>query len=323
MNAGLKRERLFTLFSSFVFSSFSAVAVALLFSRLTLYSLPETPQHVVEVISLPILEQKPQSPPEQRKVEKRTQREPKREKIERKTQEKSLQQPQKVQEQKLKEEPEREIPVQESPVAKEVKPLTSQEVGIRETPREQPQKVQEQKLKEEPKREIPVQESPAAKEVKPLTTQEVGIRETPREEKRIIGGEAHRQVEAPRGGEAQRQEVATRERVESPPQVQEKKPTLSPPADQLSRYFALVKGIIESKKRYPEEAKRRGEEGIVVVSFTIDESGKPVNVKLASSSGSPSIDNETLRLIRSLKFPPPPDGKPINLRVEVEYQLRR
>jgi protein TonB len=278
MNAGLKRERLYTLISSFVFSSFSAVAVAFLFSRLTLYSLPETPQQVVEVISLPILEQKPQSPPQQQKVERRTQQEPKREKIERKTQEKLPQ---------------------------------------------QPQKVQEQKLKEEPKRETAVQESPVAQEVKPLATQEVGTRETPREEKRIIGGEAHRQVEAPRSGEAQRQEMAPRERVESPPQVQEKKPTLSPPADQLSKYFALVKGIIESKKRYPEEAKRRGEEGTVVVSFTIDESGKPVNVRLASSSGSSSIDNETLRLIRSLKFPPPPDGKPLNLRVEIEYQLRR
>jgi protein TonB len=162
-----------------------------------------------------------------------------------------------------------------------------------------------------------------AQEVKPLATQEAGTRETPREEKRIIGGEARAQQEAPRGGEAQRQGVAPRERVESPPQVQEKKPALSPPADQLSRYFALVKSIIESKKRYPEEARRRGEEGTVVVSFTIDESGKPVNVRLASSSGSPSIDNETLRLIRSLRFPPPPDGKPINLRVEVEYQLRR
>jgi protein TonB len=278
MNAGLKRERLYTLFSSFVFSSFSAMAVALLFSRLTLYSLPEAPQQVVEVISLPTLEQKPQSPPQQRKVERRTQREPKREKIERKTQEKLPQ---------------------------------------------QPPKAQEQKLKEEPKRETPIQESPVVQEVKPLTTQEVGTRETPREEKRIVGGEAQKQAEAPRGGETQRQEVATRERVESPPQVQEKKPALSPPADQLSRYFALVKGIIESKKRYPEEAKRRGEEGTVVVSFTIDESGKPVNVRLASSSGSSSIDNETLRLIRSLKFPPPPDGKPINLRVEVEYQLRR
>lgn len=254
------------------------MAVALLFSRLTLYSLPEAPQQVVEVISLPTLEQKPQSPPQQRKVERQTQREQKRERIERKTQEKSPQ---------------------------------------------QPQKEQEQKLKEEPKRETPIQESPVVQEVKPLTTQEVGTRETPREEKRIVGGEAQKQVEAPRGGEAQRQEVATRERVESPPQVQEKKPALSPPADQLSRYFALVKGIIESKKRYPEEAKRRGEEGTVVVSFTIDESGKPVNVRLASSSGSSSIDNETLRLIRSLKFPPPPDGKPINLRVEVEYQLRR
>uniref|UniRef100_A0A7C5X347 Energy transducer TonB n=1 Tax=Thermocrinis ruber TaxID=75906 RepID=A0A7C5X347_9AQUI len=270
MNAELKRERLYTLISSFVFSSLSAVAVAFLFSRLTLYSPPETPRQVVEVISLPVLEQKPQSLPQQQKVERRAQREPKRERIERKTQEKLPQQPQK-----------------------------------------QPQNVQEQKLKEEPKRETPVQESPVAQEVKPLTAQEEGTGETPREEKRIIGGEAPKQ------------EVATRERVESPPQVQEKKPTSSPPADQLSRYFALVKVIIESEKRYPEEAKRRGEEGTVVVSFTIDESGNPVNVKLASSSGSSSIDNETLRLIRSLKFPPPPGGKPVNLRVEVDYQLRR
>ena len=130
------------------------------------------------MISLPILEQRAPSPPEQRKVERRTQQEPKREKIERKNQEKSLQQPQKVQEQKLKEEPKRETPVQDSPVAQ-------------------------------------------------------------------------------------------------------------------------------------------------VVSFTIDGSGNPVNVRLASSSGSSSMDNETFRLIRSLKFPPPPDGKPLNLRVEVEYQLRR
>ncbi|MCI4458209.1 MAG: energy transducer TonB [Thermocrinis sp.] len=266
MNAGLKRERLFTLFSSFVFSSFSAVAVAFLFSRLALYSLPETPQQVVEMISLPVLEQKPQSPPQQQKVERRTQQEPKRERIERKTQEKLPQ---------------------------------------------QLQKVQEQKLKEEPKREIPIQDSPVTQEVKPLTTQEAGTKETLREDKRIIGGEAPKQ------------EVTPRERVENPQQVREKKPTLSSPANQLGRYFALVKSIIESKKRYPEEAKRRGEEGTVVVSFTIDESGNPVNVKLASSSGSSSIDNETLRLIRSLKFPPPPEGKPINLRVEVEYQLRR
>jgi hypothetical protein len=88
-----------------------------------------------------------------------------------------------------------------------------------------------------------------AQEVKPSTTQEAGTRETPREEKRIIGGEA------------QRQEVATRERVENPPQVQEKKPTSSPPADQLSRCFALVKGIIESKKTLSRRGKEKGRGG--------------------------------------------------------------
>jgi hypothetical protein len=42
-----------------------------------------------------------------------------------------------VQEQKLKEEPKREIPVQESPAVQEVKPLTTQEAGTRETSREE------------------------------------------------------------------------------------------------------------------------------------------------------------------------------------------
>jgi len=96
---------------------------------------------------------------------------------------------------------------------------------------------------------------------------------------------------------------------------------LEPDKSVLNRYYATVRKIIESKKRYPEEAKRREEEGAVLVRFTIDEDGNVKDVSLVMSSDSRILDKETLRLLNSLKFPPPPEGKPMTLNLEIEYKL--
>jgi protein TonB len=112
-----------------------------------------------------------------------------------------------------------------------------------------------------------------------------------------------------------------------PPPKHEKSPSPPPPPpkepDQsaLNQYYATVKKIIESKKRYPEEAKRREEEGAVLVRFTIDEDSNVKDVSLVRSSDSNILDKETLKLLKSLKFPPPPEGKPITLNLEIEYKL--
>jgi TonB family C-terminal domain len=96
---------------------------------------------------------------------------------------------------------------------------------------------------------------------------------------------------------------------------------LEPDKSALNQYYATVRKIIESKKRYPEEAKRREEEGAVLVKFTIDEDGNVKDVSLVRSSDSRILDKETLRLLNSLKFPPPPEGKPMTLNLEIEYKL--
>ncbi len=110
-----------------------------------------------------------------------------------------------------------------------------------------------------------------------------------------------------------------------PPPKHEEPPSPPPPKkpDQsaLNNYYATVRKIIESKKRYPEEAKRREEEGTVLVRFTIDEYGNVKDASFFRSSDSNILDKETLKLLKSLKFPPPPEGKPITLNLEIEYKL--
>ncbi|MFN3814222.1 MAG: energy transducer TonB [Aquificaceae bacterium] len=89
----------------------------------------------------------------------------------------------------------------------------------------------------------------------------------------------------------------------------------------LIPYLAQVRSIIERNKRYPEEAKRRGEEGTAVVRIKIASDGRVESVSLIKGSGSPSIDREVVAMIRRIgKFPPPPFA-PMEFNLEVEYKL--
>ncbi len=113
---------------------------------------------------------------------------------------------------------------------------------------------------------------------------------------------------------------------------QQKESTPAPPArinppsrqeeDPLVGYFARVRSIVERAKRYPEDSKRRGEQGVVLVRVKVSETGKITSIELIKSSGYSRLDNETLRAIRSIgSFPPPPNGRPVEFNLEVEYKL--
>lgn len=60
-------------------------------------------------------------------------------------------------------------------------------------------------------------------------------------------------------------------------------------------------------KRYPEDARRRGQEGVVKLRFVIDGRGNVLRFELAGRSGSPSLDRATLQMIRRAQpLPAPP-----------------
>ena len=89
----------------------------------------------------------------------------------------------------------------------------------------------------------------------------------------------------------------------------------------------LLLADLEAHKRYPPEARERGEQGVVYLRFAMDRRGKVLSFSLEKSSGFGDLDQETLGLIeRSQPLPPPPPtitGSVIELVVPVEFQLQQ
>jgi periplasmic protein TonB len=89
----------------------------------------------------------------------------------------------------------------------------------------------------------------------------------------------------------------------------------------------LLLADLESHKRYPPEARERGEQGVVYLRFAMDRRGKVLSLSLQKSSGFGDLDQETLDLIeRSQPLPPPPPtitGSVIELVVPIQFELQQ
>ncbi|HSO88406.1 MAG TPA: energy transducer TonB [Draconibacterium sp.] len=80
---------------------------------------------------------------------------------------------------------------------------------------------------------------------------------------------------------------------------------------------ALMNDLIGAIK-YPEEARKKGIQGKVFVSFVVDEQGKVTNAKIERGV-EPSLDKESLRVVNELKTWKP--GKERGKAVKVAYTI--
>ncbi len=79
--------------------------------------------------------------------------------------------------------------------------------------------------------------------------------------------------------------------------------------DEAVNYQTLVFGMLELKKEFPEDARRRGAYGTALVAFELNDDGTVKNEKLLRSSGDAALDVESLALVqRAAPFPKPPPG---------------
>jgi protein TonB len=78
---------------------------------------------------------------------------------------------------------------------------------------------------------------------------------------------------------------------------------------------------LQANKIYPEEARRRGDEGRAIVRFTVSHDGRLLDFKLLSSTGSTILDAAVERLLRNARLPPFPAGMDQN-QVIVTLQVR-
>jgi periplasmic protein TonB len=86
-------------------------------------------------------------------------------------------------------------------------------------------------------------------------------------------------------------------------------PQPSDDGDDIVSYQTLVFGMLELKKEFPEDAKRRGVFGTALVAFELNDDGSVKSEKLLKSSGDASLDVESLALVqRAAPFPKPPPG---------------
>jgi periplasmic protein TonB len=102
-------------------------------------------------------------------------------------------------------------------------------------------------------------------------------------------------------------------------------PPLAAPAAVDGGWQASVAGWLASRKTYPEEARQHGEEGRVVVRFTVDRSGHVIEVNIVGSSGSEQLDAATIALLRNASLPAFPPSMPqarITITTSVRYTLR-
>jgi periplasmic protein TonB len=96
-------------------------------------------------------------------------------------------------------------------------------------------------------------------------------------------------------------------------QVVEEKHAMAPsganaPRVSVTRWQSQLFAHIEHFKRYPDKARSRGSQGSAKVAFTIDHEGRLVSSRVIQSSGSETLDNETLAMLaRAQPLPRPPD----------------
>jgi protein TonB len=98
------------------------------------------------------------------------------------------------------------------------------------------------------------------------------------------------------------------------------------PPKSVTRWQTLLAAHIEHFKRYPAEARSRGEHGTAKVAFTIDHEGHLLRSSIVQSSGSTALDQETLAMLtRAQPMPRPPDqlsGTELTFVVPIRFNIR-
>jgi protein TonB len=122
--------------------------------------------------------------------------------------------------------------------------------------------------------------------------------------------------------------------VEKPPEKVENSPPPAPVTAQrvkggaptVEPWQTNLMRQLQRFKRYPASAQARKEEGVVLLSFSLDRSGHVLAHSIARSSGHADLDDEVMAMImRAEPLPPFPETMPqtrIDLTVPIRFALR-
>lgn len=96
-------------------------------------------------------------------------------------------------------------------------------------------------------------------------------------------------------------------------------PVASTPARTVPNWDALLMAWLEAHRKYPELARRRGEQGEVTVRFVVGANGIVSEAQVAASSGHASLDAAALATLQGASLPAP--GVAATRTIRLRYRL--
>jgi protein TonB len=79
---------------------------------------------------------------------------------------------------------------------------------------------------------------------------------------------------------------------------------------------------LRAHQTYPDAARQRGIEGTVGLRFTLDRTGRVIELAVSRGSGSPVLDAAAAAMLRDAELPPPdPPQDRITISVQLRYAL--
>jgi len=117
------------------------------------------------------------------------------------------------------------------------------------------------------------------------------------------------------------------EKPRKPTEAPAPRTTATPQAAQAARvnYKGLLSAHLQRYKQYPPGARAAGQQGVTMLNFTVTRSGQVTGARVAKSSGSAVLDNETMAMIRRAQplpsFPPDMTESSANYSFPMKYSL--
>lgn len=102
-------------------------------------------------------------------------------------------------------------------------------------------------------------------------------------------------------------------------------PAAAVPATVNGAWRSALAAWMQSRKRYPDEARRQGAEGQVAVRFTVSRDGQVLDVQVVRSSGSDLLDQAVLSMLQGSRAPPFPADMvqpQITTTISIRYRLQ-
>ncbi|MBH3413182.1 energy transducer TonB [Pseudomonas putida] len=169
-----------------------------------------------------------------------------------------------------------------------------------------------------PQPPAPVEEPPLPK-LAEAPKPKIAIAKPPKPKPKPQPPKPEKKPEPPKDEPPAKEQVADTPPSNTPPQKSAAPaPSIASNSQALPTWQSDLLRPLAKYKRYPEDARRRGLQGINRLRFVVDAEGKVVSYSMAGGSGSAALDRATLEMIRRAgTVPKPPAELLTNGTIEV------